>query len=107
MTACHKENIEPIIDNEIPTAVTTKTKVLDLSNLDNPLKSNARADFSVIMNEVIEMTSDGFYDIHFEVADLPNPATHRIEVSVIPLEQPINAVFLRAVNDEETERRRR
>lgn len=85
-TACQKENVLPRINE----TNTNQTQQLDLSNLNAQLTSNARADSWPILHEVIETTQAGFYTIELKVDEMPDPKTHKIEVTIIPLKSPLD-----------------
>lgn len=97
LTACQKENIQPTFNKAITTKTvldkTIETEELDLSNLETQMKSNARAGSGVIMNELVEVTYEGPYLVSINVEDLPNPSTHRLDVTVIPFDKPTDLVL--------------
>lgn len=91
LTACQKEQLEinPSLDTPIAkTETTTEIHEIDLTDLDTKLRSNARADSWNIMNKVVEITNTEHWGVGLAIDALPNPNTHRIDVTVIPLDRP-------------------
>lgn len=88
LTSCQKENIRPIFNKE-----KVEIHELDLSNLAMQMKSNARNDAWVVMNEVVHVTYEGPYLISINVENIPDPSTHRLDVTIIPFDKPTDLVL--------------
>jgi len=93
MTACQKEEIELVTPTATATETTTEIHELDLSNLNNKLNSNARADSWMVMNELIEVTNGEYWITNLNIEDLPDPNTHRLDVTIIPFGKPTDLVL--------------
>lgn len=95
LTACQKENIQPIFENNVKDAIdrTIETHELDLSDLVTQMNINARADSWVVANEIVQVTNEGPYLMAINVEDLPNPNTHRLDVTIIPFDKPTDLML--------------